>query len=137
MLATWSVQRARGHSPGRLADGRRLLSPRFPIVASNIGFRGSSQLPGGRFEDGRAIADLIAARSDVVASQKKVAAFFDPGIDRRPAKVLPVIRYGTYCAAEKITVPQFELKSEIEWVVLLDINPGSVLTRLFGPDENR
>jgi len=127
--STYLLEQQVGYSSGRLAQGWSLLSPRFPIAAGNIGFRGSSRLPDGRFEDGRAIADLIAARSDVAASQKKVAAFFDRGIDRRPAKVLPVIRDGTYPAAKAITVPQFELISEIEWVVLLDISPGSVLTR--------
>jgi len=86
-------------------------------------------LPDGIMKDGRAIADLIAARADVAALQEKVAAFFDRGIDRRPAKVLPVIRDGTYPAAENITVPQFKLIAPIEWVVLLDIKPGSVLTR--------
>jgi hypothetical protein len=127
--STFLLEEQVGYSPGRLANGWRLLSPRFPIAANNIAFRGSSRLPNGIMKDDRAIADLIAARSDVVASQKKVAAFFDRGIDRRPAKVLPVIRHGTYPAAEKITVPQFELISEIEWVVLLDVNSGSVLTR--------
>jgi hypothetical protein len=127
--STFTLEQQVGFSSGRLAQGWRLLSPRFPIAASNIAFRGSSRLPDGIMKDGRAIADLIAARADVVALQKKVAAFFDRGIDRRPAKVLPVIREGTYPAAEDVTVPQFKLLSEIEWVVLLDIKPGSVLTR--------
>jgi len=127
--SSFQLEQQIGYSSGRLANGWRLLSPRFPIAANNIAFRGSSRLPNGIMPDGRAIADVIASRSDVAASQQKVAAFFDRGLDRRPAKVLPINRNGTYPAATGVTVPQFELISEIQWVVLLEIGPGSILTR--------
>jgi hypothetical protein len=118
-----------GFSLGSLAKGWKLLSPRVPIAAANIDFRGSSRLPDGIMPDGRSIASVIAARSNVAESQKKVAAYFDQGVDRRPAKVYPNIKPAYYPSALARTVPQFKLILSIDWVVLLEILPGNVLTQ--------
>ena len=123
------LERQIGFSPGSLREGWRLLSPVVPIAASNIDFRGSSRLPDGRMPDGRLIGDVIAARSDVSASRQKVAAFLDRGFDRRPAKVQPNSAPTFYPPAPNVGIPQFKLFTAVDWVVLLEIRPGAVLTR--------
>jgi hypothetical protein len=118
-----------GYSAGSLRNGWKLFTPRFPITAANIDLRGSTRYPGGKMRDGRQIEEVLAARTDVTAARKKVANFFDRGLDRRPVKIVVRPPPISYPPAPGVGRPQFKLMTEIEWVFVLDVPAGSVLTR--------
>ena len=118
-----------GYAPGTLAAGWSLLSPSMPIAPSNIDLRGSTRWPEGKMPNGKEINSIIASRLDVPAAQKKLATFFDRGLDRRPAKVLPKLDPIAYPPARPIGIPQFKLRNPVNWVVLADVKPGDVLRR--------
>lgn len=118
-----------GYSPGTLAAGWLLLSPRAPLAPNNIDLRGSSRWPDGKLPDGRQIGSVISSRSDLAEAQNKLASFFDQGMDRRPAKVRPNLCPQAYPAATPTGIPQFKLVRAVEWVVLAKVDPGGVLQR--------
>ncbi|MBS0530022.1 MAG: hypothetical protein JSS22_11620 [Proteobacteria bacterium] len=118
-----------GYSPDALAAGWKLLSPRFPIAPHNIDLRGSSRWSEGILPDGRNIGSVLSARLSLSDAQKKLATFFDQGLDRRPAKIRPNSKPAAYPAAKPVGIPQFKLAAEIDWVVLADVAPGKILRR--------
>jgi hypothetical protein len=118
-----------GYSTGSLRNGWKLFTPRFPLVAANIDLRGSTRYSDGKMSDGRYIAEVLAARTDVAAARVKVASFFDRGLDRRPVKVFVNPAPNSYPPAPGVGLPQFKLFSEVEWVFVLDVAAGTVLTR--------
>jgi hypothetical protein len=122
------LERDVGFAPGSLAGGWKLLSPRFPIEASNIVLEGSTRWSGGMMSSGARITDVIAGRTDAAKAQEKVARFFDRGLDRRPAKILSNTHPTAYPNAP-VGVPQFTLRRPVEWVILAQIPPGGVATR--------
>jgi hypothetical protein len=119
-----------GYRPGALSDGWLLLSPRHPLEAGNIDLRGSTRIEDGRLPDGRLIRDVLGARTDLAAAQRKLAAFFDRGLERRPAKVWPILereRIGYEPA--RTGIPQFRLFRPVEWAILARVPAGGVLSR--------
>jgi hypothetical protein len=123
------LETAIGYSGGSLRNGWKLFTPRFPIAAANIDLRGSTRYSDGKMPDGRQIEDVLAARTDVAAARKKVASFFDRGLDRRPVKIVVKPAPISYPPAPNVGRPQFKLMTEVEWVFVLDVPAGSVLTR--------
>jgi hypothetical protein len=123
------LETAIGYSAGSLRNGWKLFTPRFPLEAANIDLRGSTRYSGGKMPDGRQIEDVLAARTDVTVARKKVASFFDRGLDRRPVKIVLHPAPISYPPAPGVGRPQFKLMTEVEWVFVLDVSAGSVLTR--------
>src|SRR5262249_20994144 len=72
---------------------------------------------------------MCSLAEPTLAARKKVATFFDRGLDRRPVKVVVVPSPASYPPAKDVGVPQFKLFFAIEWVFVLDVSSGSVLTR--------
>jgi hypothetical protein len=118
-----------GYATGALASGWSLLLPRRPLQAANLDLRGTTRWPDGKLPNGHLIGDLIAARSDIAAASQKVEAFFQRGAGQRPAKVLPVDKPAGYPPASSVGLPQFKLHSAVEWVAVLQIGPGQLLSR--------
>lgn len=118
-----------GYSAGSLQKGWKLFTPRFPLAAANIDLRGSTRYADGKMPDGRKIEEVLAARTDVAAARNKVANFFDRGLDRRPVKIVVRPPPISYPPAPTIGRPQFKLTTEVEWVFVLDVPAGTVLTR--------
>jgi hypothetical protein len=119
-----------GYAPGVLRLGWRLVSPRVPLSGADIDLRGSTRWCDGFLPDGRQIGSVIAERSDPDRARDQLARFFDRGLDRRPAKVLPnAPRPHGYVSAKGGGIPQFKLLHPVEWVVLADIGPAEVLRR--------
>jgi len=124
-----TLETAIGFSPGSLRNGWDLFSPRAPLRASNLDLRGSTRYSDGIMPDGRQIADVLAGRTDVAAARGKVANFFDRGLDRRPVKVVSRTMPTSYPPAPGVGLPQFKLLSAVEWVFVLEVPPGLMLTR--------
>jgi hypothetical protein len=118
-----------GFSGGALSGGWHLYSPGAPLSAPNTDLRGSTGLPDGRLPDGRYIADVIAQRADTAALRRKVAAFFDRGLERRPCKVVRVSTQDIRYPPAPRGIPQFKLHTAVDWVWLATIAPGKVLER--------
>jgi hypothetical protein len=123
------LETAIGFSAGSLRNGWKLFTPRFPLAAANIDLRGSTRYSDGKMPDGRQIEEVLAARMDVTVARKKVANFFDRGLDRRPVKIVVEPPPTSYPPAPGVGRPQFKLMTEVEWVFVLDVPAGSVLTR--------
>lgn len=124
-----ALETAIGFSAGSLRNGWELFTPRMPLVASNIDLHGSTRYSAGVMPDGRRIADVLAGRTDVAAAREKVASFFDRGLDRRPVKLLPRTQPTAYPPAAGVGLPQFKLLHAVEWVFVLEVGAGSMLTR--------
>jgi hypothetical protein len=118
-----------GYSGGSLRNGWKLFTPRFPLEAANIDLRGSTRYSDGKMPDGRQIEEVLAARTDVTAARRKVASFFDRGLDRRPVKIVVTPKPISYPPAPGIGRPQFKLIAAVEWVFVLAVPAGSVLSR--------
>jgi hypothetical protein len=123
------LERAIGYSAGSLGNGWQLFTPRFPIDAANIDLRGNTRYADGVMPDGRLVGEVLARRTDVPAARVKVATFFDRGLDRRPVKVVVSPSPASYPPAIGFGLPQFKLLVAIEWVFVLDVPAGSMLTR--------
>lgn len=124
-----ALEAAIGFSAGSLRNGWELFTPRVPLMASNIDLRGSTRYSDGVMPDGRRIADVLAERMDVVTAREKVASFFDRGLDRRPVKVVSRTQPTAYPPAPGVGLPQFKLLNAVEWVFVLEVGTGAMLTR--------
>jgi hypothetical protein len=124
-----ALETAVGFSPGSLKNGWKLFTPRLPLEATDIDLQASTRYSNGLMPDGRRIAEVLAARTDVAAARVKVASFFDRGLDRRPVKVMPNSKPTAYPSAPGVGLPQFKLLRRVEWVFVLEVAPGSALTR--------
>ena len=124
-----ALETAIGFSAGSLRNGWDLFTPRLPLLPSNIDLRGSTRYSDGVMPDGRRIADVLAGRTDIAAAREKVASFFDRGLDRRPVKLLPRTQPTAYPPVSGIGLPQFKLLHAVEWVFVLEVGAGSLLTR--------
>ncbi len=118
-----------GYAPGALRLGWRLALPRVPLPGASIDLRGSTRWCDGIMPDGRQIGAVIAERTDVARARLLLARFFDGGLDRRPAKVLPIARSDGYKDADGTGIPQFKLLHPVEWEVLLELGPAGILRR--------
>jgi len=118
-----------GYSIDTLADGWALACPLLPLLPSDIDLRGSTRWSDGLLPDGRPISAAIAQRSPLEDAQRKLAAFVDRGLERRPAKVLPRRTPARYPAAVGGGIPQFKLHRPIAWRVLVQVEPGTLLRR--------
>jgi len=126
---TQELETVIGYSAGSLRNGWKLYSPRFPLAAVNIDLRGSTRYSDGKMPDGHQIEDVLAARTDVAAARRKVASFFDRGLDRRPVKIVVKPDPISYPPAPGVGRPQFKLMTRVEWMFVLEVPAGSVLTR--------
>lgn len=118
-----------GYSTGTLGDGWALASPALPLLPADIDLRGSTRWSDGILPDGRPVSAAIAQRSAIDEAQRRLASFFDQGLDRRPAKVVPRRTPGGYPAAEGGGIPQFKLHRPIAWRVVVQVEPGTMLRR--------
>lgn len=118
-----------GYAPGALRLGWRLVSPRAPLSAASIDLRGSTRWCDGVLPDGRQIGAVIAERADPDRARAQLARFFDRGLDRRPAKVVPNARPDGYVPANGTGIPQFKLLHPVDWSVLVEVGPADMLRR--------
>ena len=118
-----------GYKPGALSLGWRLLTPCFPLKSTDIDIHGSTRFMNGLRNDNRQIREIILQRVELAETQRRLARFFDRGLERRPAKVMPRQERSLigYVPAEQ-GIPQFKLTRSIEWFVVADVAPSRVLT---------